>query len=806
MSLKKITIAAIFLLSLVQKIHSQQRIDLDLLAGRFIKYVRSDKKEKIIVLTDKEFYRAGETVWLKAWCLDSLSNHFLQKSKNLYVDLVDDSDKVASQLIFSIAGGRTNGKLQLPRSLKEGYYWLRGYTINILQQDSGRIFVKPLYVINPTKPDSSSLLFHVPDLKTSVFSNSDPEIVFFPEGGSIIGGTTALIAFTSKDSLGQPLEVSGYITDTKNDTVARFKTSRPGIGEFKFDAFNPRKYFAHIKWNSKEIIYPLPHLNQYGSQLSVLEQNGVLRVRVNQGDSVYKKKQKTYILGVSRDSLCFAAYGTDMYEATVSKENFPQGKATFFLFNDQFKVLSQRSLYIENTTSQVEVRTDKTVYGARERVKLDVSVSDQHHQPVLAIFSISVVAGEPAENSPQSVSFVDQRMDQLLDEQIDATMISQKGLYSTWRFDDTAGIAVANFKQDDSGLLDIRGRIVSNKNIPLNKSIINLFSQDRQVFKIDTIINDGRFHIEMQDFYDSTKFDLKLTNLKGQTEEGKIILDRFEFPQFPTPRKLKAALTQSLVTTIKKYSALQMADTSTGKELLKSVKITAQKKIAPNYDASKRVSIFSDIITSDRLNKGDRFAIVNAITANGGFNTGVNSVDIGASMTSSGALQQTVLSEGGQPLLVMDGVILTMSSESVGQFLTHIEQGSIDFIELLKGPQTAIYGIQGANGVILINTNKIDRSKAVIEISGGVSTIFPKGYCKPSVFVGPDYDKPEVKKTPYPDMRSTIWWQDKAYTDKDGKATLYFYTADAKSAYNILVRGVDEKGDIFSKTLTIERQ
>jgi TonB-dependent SusC/RagA subfamily outer membrane receptor len=806
MASKKVMIAAFILLSLVQNIHSQQSIDLDLLAGRFIKYIRSDKKEKIIVLTDKEFYRAGETVWLKAWCLDSLSNHFLQKSKNLYIDLVDDSDRVTSQLIFNIKNGRTSGKMSLSRSLKEGYYWLRGFTINILKQDSGRIFVKPLYVVNPAKPDSLSLSVHVPDSKVSVISKSDPEIIFFPEGESIIGGTTALVAFTCMDSLGQPLEVAGYVTDTKNDTVARFKTSRPGIGEFKFDAFNPRKYFAHIAWNNKEIVYPLPRLNQYGSQLSVEDQHSMFRVRVNQGDSLYKKKQKTFILGVSRDSLCFAAYGADMYETKVPKENFPRGKATFFLFNEQFKVISQRSVYVENNTNQLTVTTDKSSYGARERVRLDLMVSDQYHLPPLAVFSVSVIAGEPAENTPQSISFAGQPMDRSIDEEIDATMISQKSLYPAWRIDDTSSVAMAKFNQDENGLLDLRGRIVSNKNVPLNRSIINLFSQDKQVFKIDTIANDGRFHIEMPDFNDSTKFDLKLTNLKGQTEEGKIILDRFEFPQFPTPKQLKDCFNQSLVAAIKKYRDMQMSDSSDRKTLLKTVKITAQKKIAPNYDASKRVSNFSDIITSDQLNKGDRFAIVNLITADGGFNSGVNTINIGATMTSSGALQQTVLSMGGQPLLVMDGVILTMNSESVGSFLTHIEQGSIDFIELLKGPQTAIYGIQGANGVILINTNKIDRSKAVIEISGGTSTIFPKGYCKSSEFTMPDYNLPEIKKNPYPDLRSTIYWKDNILTDKDGKATLYFYTADAKTAYNILVRGIDEKGDIFFKTMTIERQ
>lgn len=43
---------------------------LDELAGKFVRYVRAERKEKLIVLTDKPFYSAGESIWLKAWCLD----------------------------------------------------------------------------------------------------------------------------------------------------------------------------------------------------------------------------------------------------------------------------------------------------------------------------------------------------------------------------------------------------------------------------------------------------------------------------------------------------------------------------------------------------------------------------------------------------------------------------------------------------------------------------------------------------------------------------------------------------------------
>ena len=135
--------------------HGQSSIDE--LAGKFVTYVRADRKEKLVVVTDKPFYAAGESIWLKAWCLDSLSNRFIYLSKTMIVDLVDDEDSVISQLLFNIPARKTAGKMVLPPTLAEGYYWLRAYTTRIVEQDNNRIFVKPIYVVNPNKPNPDIL-------------------------------------------------------------------------------------------------------------------------------------------------------------------------------------------------------------------------------------------------------------------------------------------------------------------------------------------------------------------------------------------------------------------------------------------------------------------------------------------------------------------------------------------------------------------------------------------------------------------------------------------------------------------------
>lgn len=53
------------------------------------------------------------------------------------------------------------------------------------------------------------------------------------------------------------------------------------------------------------------------------------------------------------------------------------------------------------------------------------------------------------------------------------------------------------------------------------------------------------------------------------------------------------------------------------------------------------------------------------------------------------------------PLFVVDGVIVSS--------ISHINPQDVESIDILKGPSASIYGVNGANGAILINTKKAKR-------------------------------------------------------------------------------------------------
>ncbi|HEY4336998.1 MAG TPA: TonB-dependent receptor plug domain-containing protein [Puia sp.] len=742
------------------------------LAAQFVTYFRADHSQKIVLLTDKNWYTAGETVWFKAWCLDSLSNRLTRNSKCLFVDLVNDKDSVVAQLLLDLARLRTSGSILLPGSLREGAYWLRGYTTAVLRSDSDRIAVKALYVVNAMKPDGHALPSH--SAATEQEDTSMPKMTFFPEGGSLISGTTATIAFRAIGTNGQPVDATGYVTDTRNDTVARFATSRPGIGKFSFDAFNPRNYTVHIKGRNKhESTWPLPSIDQFGYQLTLINQTkNDFRLRISLGDSLYRRNKISQLLGITRDSLCFAARGSDMYEVTVSKAKFLPGKATFFLFDDHNRLVSQRAIWIEGPESNpVTAAVAKPVYAPGERVDLNITIAPgTDNQTPRTLFTIAVTdnpTDDPAATGPP--------------EEYDLAMLVQQPRYQEFPVASVSPAAATK----EANPFWISGTALDKSNKPLAGYLVNLFNGDKKIFQQDTTDEKGNFHFDLPDYDDGTPFNMKVTNGKGQGQEGRIAIDKYSFPQFNTPARLKKGFTQTQVSAIRTYRARRMEDTVSMDKAVMLKPVTVQSGRAP-YDQSRRVSPFSQIITSDVFNNGGIDGLVNAIRNVPGFNVGV------MSMASTVSRNTGTTTMGIQPLIVVDGVQQTLNTD-VKSYLQTLDPTNIDFIEILNGPLTAMYGVEGAGGVILINT--INQRKGVAQVNEkGGAVIYPKGY----------YAQPPFSPAGHPP--STLYWDPNLITDNSGKASLHFPAAHEQGSWSATITGITERGDILYKKIAIKCQ
>ena len=133
--------------------------------------------------------------------------------------------------------------------------------------------------------------------------------------------------------------------------------------------------------------------------------------------------------------------------------------------------------------------------------------------------------------------------------------------------------------------------------------------------------------------------------------------------------------------------------------------------------------------------------------------------------------------------------------------------GSIETIEILKGANASIYGMEGGSGVIVLTTKQgAERGGTMSkEMSPGIFSIEPKGFYKAREFYSPRYDAGQPANN-LPDQRNTIFWKPDVTTDAEGNASFNFFNADGTGTYRVEVEGIDSKGNLGMQVLRYKVQ
>ena len=72
-------------------------------------------------------------------------------------------------------------------------------------------------------------------------------------------------------------------------------------------------------------------------------------------------------------------------------------------------------------------------------------------------------------------------------------------------------------------------------------------------------------------------------------------------------------------------------------------------------------------------------------------------------------------------------------------------------------------------------------------------------------FEMPDYANPQIQNFKMQDLRKTIYWNGNIVTDKNGEASVEFFSADEATIYIGVIRGVTVNGDKIYQTFTLSR-
>jgi hypothetical protein len=116
--------------------------------GKIDNYNAKLPGEKLYLQFDKPYYSVGDTIWFKGYIL-SQTLSYSPLSARVYIDMVNDSNKVVKRYIFASAIGLTWGNIALDDKIyHEGGYTIRAYTQWMRNFGEEAFFYKSFYLAN----------------------------------------------------------------------------------------------------------------------------------------------------------------------------------------------------------------------------------------------------------------------------------------------------------------------------------------------------------------------------------------------------------------------------------------------------------------------------------------------------------------------------------------------------------------------------------------------------------------------------------------------------------------------------------
>ena len=141
-----------------------------------------------------------------------------------------------------------------------------------------------------------------------------------------------------------------------------------------------------------------------------------------------------------------------------------------------------------------------------------------------------------------------------------------------------------------------------------------------------------------------------------------------------------------------------------------------------------------------------------------------------------------------EPLFLVDGFATDIS------YAEALPMPLIDYVDIIKGPQAAIYGENGVNGVIAIYTKQgFENEDPEEDEARGMFRPDLPGFSIQKTFYRPNYMAAGTQQD-LPDLRSTLLWEPFVQSDEEGKASLEFFTGDVPGTYRIIVEGMTPDG------------
>jgi len=763
--------------------------------------------EKVYLQLDKPYYAAGDDIWFKAYVTSGSTHTLSTISGVLNVELINAANRIERSVKLPLISGLSWGDFKLPDTVKAGYYRVRAYTQWMRNAGADYFYNKSLYIGNTIVAAASTATYRKADQKKGNHVKSDlvvnkqlsavTDVQFFPESGNLLYGASSTVAFKAVGNDGFGKDIKGVVADQNNHEITRFNSRHLGMGEFTLLPVEGKTYKALITFadgSEKKIDLPLPQDKGYAMRIDNSDPL-FIELKIEKGkSSLNDDNAEISLLVQSGGQVYYAAQSKSQSSSTmIPKNKFPDGIAQFTLFSDKGEPLSERLAFIQhNKQINLTVDPEGMNFSARGKMKINITAKNENGTAVFGNFSMAVTdetkvpVSESTENTIFSNLLLTSDLKGYIEDpgyyfmpqndearqDLDILMLTQGYRRFDWK-QILNNNTTPKYQPETS--LAISGRLTSlggGKVIPHGQ--VSLLSSSGGFAMLDTVADDqGHFVFKNLQFKDSLKFVIQSKKNKGSRNL------RIEMDSINPPPVTWAMLPAASDTGFSIYmnNSKQVYD----KEISYGIKtkVTALKEVEIRDKMIK--------INSSNLNgpgQADQVVFMKDLPPGGGtiasFLQGrLHFVTVTMDMYGVGHYATRL----GTMKLFVDG------APSTPELVDAIPPEIVESVEVLNSPTSvAVYGSEGYGGVLLINTKKgADRPSPA-----NVNIYMPQGYYKAREFYSPQYNGPA--NPPKVDLRTTIYWNPNVATDKDGKASVDYFNADAKGTYRVVIEGIDADG------------
>jgi hypothetical protein len=819
-------------------VSAQQKNVSDHITSSLEKYTSAFQQEKLYLHFDKEYYSPGDTIWFKAYQVNASSHQPDSLSRIIYVDLISPKNALVSQLKLISGSGFSHGDFSLSDTLQLGNYRVRAYTNWMRNFDPAFFYTKaiPVYSLDAItatvnlKADAT-IKPKAPIVSDSLSTTKLPiDVQFFPEGGYLLDGLPVKVAFKATLPSGKGGELKGNITDDEGQFITSFTTNKLGMGNFILVAKAERKYSARLEgMNFKPQRYELPKAIKDGYTLSLnYFKPGHIRVNARTNITSVQPKQVT-LIGQCRGEVYFTAKADISKKGSffidIPKAVFPSGIVQFTLFDDQDAPQSERLAFVNHMDKlNMEVTTAKNVYNPRERVELDLKVTNQKGHPVSANLSLSVTdAGQGPvldslrENivtnlllrsdlkghieSPQQYFRDTTKQTQ---QALDLLMLTHGWRRFAWKEVLTDSVQFLRFAAEKE--LSFSGSLANGKKtIEENRLTMMLMSAQPQVLQSPVGKNQD-FYFGLPDFQDSVNVVLQTTNSKGKQREMQVSVD-----ENPSPEIIESSFDDAMEIPQEIKTALSKNTSINGQKKKFESNVVLNQVVIKAKVPMEKVGMISvqkiDLEDIEKTLGFDYPSIFHLVAAQIKGNVRLDYEIVWLVLQPKAALKAPPV-EGAWyfPNFIIDGARYRFPLE-----VPLISTRSIKSIEIGEKFSNEAY-IKTQEGITndVQNVGKWQRFQTdafVKEIHittykdgfrrsypAGINTFKIAGFSKVREFYSPKYQAIESDKKD--DNRSTLYWNPNVQTDKNGGAKLSFYNSDQATIFSINVEGVSGEGNV----------